>query len=807
MGIHGLLPLLLSSAITATDGTVAKKSLGPIDVTQGGANLLKADGWGPWERGFTRDGKTFVCDNGTDAAGRRGATQTVRLDQKRPMPIIAVVWSKAAGVSGSADTDYSLYLDLEYTDGTPLWGQIATFATGTHGWQRRQVIVYPERPVKSVTMNLLLRNHAGKAWFRDPELRVIQTPPGTCLFDGVRVQPEGQPVEGFQVRDVAAESDFVRIERAALGLRLEQRKSEARGATFLDVTLTDTTGKNRAVTLVYAIPLDGAGWRWLHDPRRDEPVEGQREYMNAGRYPVGVNGRLSRYPFAAVARHKQGVALGIDMARPAFFRVGCNAGTGELFLAYDVGLTPEKRRARVRFCRFAFDPAWGFRSALAGYYAIFPEHFRCRTPEQGLWVAFADISKVRGWRDFGFKFKEGVSETAWDDQHGITTFHYTEPMTWWMRMPRRMPRTYEAALAEARRLATGRQLPEAQAFLTSGFHDKDGRFPVQLLDRPWCDGAVWSVNVMPGIRGPHSAFSRRWSPAIRDKLYGRGRKGNLDGEYIDSSEGYVTDALDFRRDHFAAAQTPLSFDPTTHRPAIFKGLVVFEYVRAIARDVRGMNKLMMANSTPDRLCWLAPMLDVMGTETDWNPEGRWEPMSDAELLYRRALCRGKPFCFEMNTVFERFRREKVEKYMKRCLAYGMFPGFFSHDASGAQYFERPLLYNRDRRLFRKYVPLCKKVAEAGWQPITLARSSQPKVYVERFGNRYLTVLNDSDKPQTVTLTLTLDGLTATHSRDLVTGKPVKWQGGKTTLALEPEDVAVIELSRPRAGTNPGQSRQ
>ena len=32
-----------------------------------------------------------------------------------------------------------------------------------------------------------------------------------------------------------------------------------------------------------------------------------------------------------------------------------------------------------------------------------------------------------------------------------------------------------------------------------------------------------------------------------------------------------------------------------------------------------MGKLMMANSTPIRLCWLAPWLDVMGTETDWNP--------------------------------------------------------------------------------------------------------------------------------------------------------------------------------------------
>jgi len=84
----------------------------------------------------------------------------------------------------------------------------------------------------------------------------------------------------------------------------------------------------------------------------------------------------------------------------------------------------------------------------------------------------------------------------------------------------------------------------------------------------------------------------------------------------------------------------------------------------------------MANATPIRLCWLAPLLDVMGTETNWNPGGNWRPMSDGELLYRRAMCKGKPYCFLMNTRFEDFSHELVEKYMRRSLAYGMFPGFF-----------------------------------------------------------------------------------------------------------------------------------
>ena len=165
-------------------------------------------------------------------------------------------------------------------------------------------------------------------------------------------------------------------------------------------------------------------------------------------------------------------------------------------------------------------------------------------------------------------------------------------------------------------------------------------------------------------------------------------------------------------------------------------------------------------------------------------------MSDAELLYRRALCKGKPFCFLMNTRFEEFPSELVEKYMQRSLAYGMFPGFFSHNASEGHYFARPELYNRDRPLFKKYVPLCKLVAEAGWDPVTRARCTDERVYVERFG-KYLTVLNDSDQRRTVTLAC--DDVESGSTRELVGGGSLDWRDHRTTLTLDAESVAVVQL--------------
>jgi hypothetical protein len=651
------------------------------------------------------------------------------------------------------------------------------------------VVVLPEKPVKTVSFHLLLRGHAGKAAFRGAELHEVKTPAGACLFDGVPVAPKAPPAEGFQVRDVAAGSEFVRLNRAALGLQLEQKKTEERGATFIEATLKDTTGKDRAVTLVYALPIAGDSWRWLADPRRSEAAEAPREYMSASGFPAGV-GRLSRYPFAAIASADRGVALGMDLACPAFFRAGFNTGTRELFLAFDLGLAPEKPEARLRLCVFPFEPKWAFRAALARFYELFPDHFKCRTPEQGLWMPFAKISAVPNWEDFGFRFKEGNDETKWDDAHGIVTFRYTEPLTWWMKMPKEMPRTLEAAVGEAQRLAAKGDAG-AKAFLTSAYHDDTGKPAARLLDTPWCNGAVWSMNSMPGIPGETTDFKSKWNEKLREQLYGPDRKGDLDGEYVDSSEGYVTDVLDFRREHFAAADAPLTFAPDSRRPAIFRGLIAFEYVRGIARDVHVMGKLMMANSTPDRLCWLAPLLEVMGTETDWNHGGKWRPMSDADLLYRRALCKGKPYCFLLNTRFEEFSHALVEKYMRRSLAYGIFPGFFSADASTGHYFTRKELYDRDRPLFKQYVPLCKLVAEAGWEPVTRARSSDERVYVERFGEGYLTVFNDNAEKRTVTITL--EGKAPAASHELLSGAAVEWKNGAATLALEGEGVAVIEM--------------
>lgn len=785
LGLLGALSLPGDELLS--DDLIVRKLIGGEEA---GRNLLRDEAWGPSDAGFGIEDGAFACDNGESGEARRGVYQTVLLEQAEPKPIVARAWSKAQGVGGSRDNDYSLYLDLYYSDGTPEWGVTAPFRTGTHDWERREITFIPRKPVHRVNFHLLLRGHPGKAWFRGAELEQVETPAGAAVFDGVPVSASASRA-GFLLRDVAAGSGFAGFARGrALGAKIEYRETREGGATFYTGRLQDETGRDRAVTLCFTVPVRGEEVAWLADPRTQTETRPPAEYLAAARFAAGANGHVSRYPLAAVAAGGKGVAIAIDMEHPAFFRAGYSAGTAELYIAYDFGLAPERSHADFRFCVFEFDAEWGFRAALERLYGIFPGHFEKRIRRHGIWMPFHKISEVEGWEDFGFRFKEGNDETEWDDAHGMLTFRYTEPQTWWMPMPKEMPRTMDAALAEARRLADGGD-ERAKALLASGYHDEEGKYAARLLNTPWTDGAVWSMNSSPAVAGAPTDFTIKWNEGIRERLYGPDRKGDQDGEYIDSAECYVTDDLNFRREHFAASSSPLAFSLDSRRPALFKELTVFDYVRAIAADVHRMGKAMMANSTPDRICWLAPLLDVMGTETDWNPGGSWRPMSGSELLYRRALCGPKPYCFLMNTVFDEFPPELVEKYMKRCLAYGMLPGFFSHNAAEGHYFSRPDLYNRDRPLFKKYVPLCRLVSEAGWRPVTGARCDDPEMHVERFGESYLTVFNAGSARKTVTVRV--EGVAGGRVRDLVTGRRLDQQGGRFGISLDPEDVAVVEM--------------
>lgn len=760
--------------------------------------VLGLDAARPYERGFTRDGDEIVVDNGDDAARRAGAVWSLALNQTEARPFTVRTEARCErGPGGTRTRAFSLYVDLVYMDGDHLWGQTADFAPDPQrGWRAGTVTVIPAKPVRSASVYCLYRGLPGRVRFRAPAVR-IREQADLALFDAQPVALGDLPRHeaGFLVRDVQRADDGyapIPVGGEAKGVRLSVVETPAADGATYRVTVEDRTGRDRALTLVYAWPLPAGDLVFEEDPRTAVPLaDNAPQRSDAQAMGCGAGG-LNRWPFGAVSVGGRGFALGIDTAHPAYFRTAVHPRTRLLFIAFDLGLAPEKRTAAFAFRRFTF--TGGFRGALAAYAAREPDAFKTRVPEQGIWMPFRAIKSVENWQDFGFKFKEGNDETAWDDAHGIFTFRYTEPTTWWLSMDKAHGTnrfTMADCLAKVESLAAKGD-PRARAWRGSVMRDEDGARVGRVMDTPWCRGAIWLLSPLPDIAGI-CEYKVKNTEADFAKFYAKPFPVGQDGEYIDSAEGYLTPTLDFNRAVFAASDTPLVFSSDEdHRPALFKGLSMYEYVRRTAARVWPRGRFVMANGVPGRWPWLPAYVDVGGTETQWiDEEGRWRPESHRSLLYKRALSMGKPYCYLQNVDFEKFAYADMENFMRHCVAYGLFPGCFSHNASEGHYFTRPEVYNRDRPLFKKYVPLCKMLSEAGWRPVnTLVASTDSRVFVEQFGARYVTVFNSARATVKVRLTAKAGACASEH----VEGGEVSFADGVATLELAPDAVRVLDFN-------------
>lgn len=760
--------------------------------------VLGLDAARPYERGFTRDGDEIVVDNGDDAARRAGAVWSLALNQTEARPFTVRTEARCErGPGGTRTRAFSLYVDLVYMDGDHLWGQTADFAPDPQrGWRAGTVTVIPAKPVRSASVYCLYRGLPGRVRFRAPVVR-IREQADLALFDAQPVALGDLPRHeaGFLVRDVQRADDSyapIPVGGEAKGVRLSVVETPAADGATYRVTVEDRTGRDRALTLVYAWPLPAGDLVFEEDPRTAVPLaDNAPQRSDAQAMGCGAGG-LNRWPFGAVSVGGRGFALGIDTAHPAYFRTAVHPRTRLLFIAFDLGLAPEKRTAAFAFRRFTF--TGGFRGALAAYAAREPDAFKTRVPEQGIWMPFRAIKSVENWQDFGFKFKEGNDETAWDDAHGIFTFRYTEPTTWWLSMDKAHGTnrfTMADCLAKVESLAAKGD-PRARAWRGSVMRDEDGARVGRVMDTPWCRGAIWLLSPLPDIAGV-CEYKVKNTEADFAKFYAKPFPVGQDGEYIDSAEGYLTPTLDFNRAVFAASDTPLVFSSDEdHRPALFKGLSMYEYVRRTAARVWPRGRFVMANGVPGRWPWLPAYVDVGGTETQWiDEEGRWRPESHRSLLYKRALSMGKPYCYLQNVDFEKFAYADMENFMRHCVAYGLFPGCFSHNASEGHYFTRPEVYNRDRPLFKKYVPLCKMLSEAGWRPVnTLVASTDARVFVEQFGARYVTVFNSARATVKVRLTAKVGARASEH----VEGGEVSFADGAATLELAPDAVRVLDFN-------------
>jgi hypothetical protein len=222
------------------------------------------------------------------------------------------------------------------------------------------------------------------------------------------------------------------------------------------------------------------------------------------------------------------------------------------------------------------------------------------------------------------------------------------------------------------------------------------------------------------------------------------------------------------------------------------------------RQAQPLGKLLFANGALWQFSFPAAALDVLGTEVNWMRHGEYQPDPDTVMNLRRSMCRQKPYCLLMNTDFSRFTPELVERYFQRCLFYGVWPGFFDEEAASKDPYwaSAKQWYERDRRLFRKFIPLLRRVTAAGWEPLTQTTCSNTNIFIERFGHNsigdvFLTVLNDTAERQMGKLSLDLKAMGFNQrpsARELVSGDALSAFASDCPVSLRPYEAEVLCLS-------------
>ena len=817
----------------------AKAQRGPNLIPNPGFEALtegKPDGWqcslSPDIAADTvaHGGKNSLRLTKPNAETRFWVSRTIALNQPKATPLVISGWSRAEDVTGTAGADYSVWVDLQYTDGTPLYGQRVLFEVGTHDWQYAELPFVVTKPVKSATVSVLFRGSStGTAWFDDLSLQEMQVaggatfdgvpaviPPargagearqytafevGTAAADGLRLRIDkqgridgltanGKPAQGaapggLWLRDVAADGPWQRPEcavtRDATGLSAQSVTSTgglnltARyepNATGIDVhaTIQDTTGRDRAVTAYFVLPLAARKWVWHDDIVRSSPTIPGTEYKNAQSWPA--TGMSSAYPFCSLTAEDIGLSLAVPMDCPRVCRFVYNSSINALFVAFDLGLAKDTRnfpsRADFRFSIYQHAPEWGFRAAAQKYHERYPQSFQQRLKRGGIWMAFADISKVRDFEDFGFAYDEiSATPAKFDNEHDIATFSYVEPMTYHLGMDRKYPRTYEGVMqALAADEASGKpyQVEMAQIARRCGAFTKAGKLDLIMENESWCDGAVFTLNPDPNIAEDaacpvnkgHLGYTKGWA----DKNLLKKDKGSIDGIYVDSMPNWG-EVRNWRREHWATVGVPLTFDPETKQPVLLQIFSTWEYSKWIADDVHARGGVMHGNGGT---LWpyFPGLLEITGQETGG-------VLGDAAMAQARTLLRNKPYSPLMNTRFDSLGQDVVVDYFNKSLLYGIFPSFFngSYMKDGkwvtVHYFENPTFYERDRPLFRQYIPILRRMFAAGWEPITYARSASGDIRIERYGSGdrgevLFAVYNGGKAPVTTDLVLSAAAL-------------------------------------------------
>ena len=220
----------------------------------------------------------------------------------------------------------------------------------------------------------------------------------------------------------------------------------------------------------------------------------------------------------------------------------------------------------------------------------------------------------------------------------------------------------------------------------------------------------------------------------------RSRYGNhLDGIFLDDVTYTFGKIGNYRRSLWVYSGVPLTFSYNTRKVVLYDAFSTGEFCSSLRNYLHGKGLPLAGSINSASYTWYAPSFDVIGGELP----GGAEPTCAAYI--RRTLSYGKPW----SNLFVPYSGQgaptasQVLAFFRQALLLGYFPGF------NGTYWSDSTAYERDRPLFKQYMPLIRKIVAAGWKPVNYATPSDPAIYVERFDDQksntfYLTAQNSVD---------------------------------------------------------------
>eukprot|EP01043_Picozoa_sp_COSAG02_P045844 COSAG02_NODE_4232_length_5607_cov_1.383805_2_plen_622_part_00 len=478
---------------------------------------------------------------------------------------------------------------------------------------------------------------------------------------------------------------------------------------------------------------------------------------------------LWRQPEASVNSQnveEVGIAIALPMEPTVYvsraeFSYSSSSGTlsGMLSLSFDLALTPRARGFYDRATSFSLvlykldAPKWGFRTALDKYYAIHPSVYgpSLTVRNQGNWLPFQSTVDVQNHSDFGFAFQEGGSGgTAAQTMNaeGCGIFPYIEPhvihwpingsgpchtgeawSNWtantsgcvrWSELNQSVmdcvahPATYNTS-------ATGGALPILCNEIDSSalYGPSRERWFFRPENVPWNQGAMLYPALNTALLQDRRSRVAQLMAQI-ENFYASAVDGNysLAGIYVDSTQGFGAPfLLNYKPAALAYTKQPPVFS-TSGGAAVLNAQDYLDFLTNLSVSLRENYGHRLFGNAMYMLPQIqfATAFDIAGIETGWDPATK-SPASPQDMAFVRAMSAAKPYLYLMDTSFAHWTVDDTAAYHDVCLLRGIWPGFFSANAFGNLYWSQPALYNRDRPVFKHYVPLLRRINYAGWRPV------------------------------------------------------------------------------------------